>query len=228
VWSGLAYRRARGNDGAAAAVAAERALAEITGVVRMELTEGDVPAYNDAAMRVGATRWASSPAPARAAGRRPAIMTVPGRTGETCILLIDENDDTEHPLAKRCTYGIVWTASAALNREGSALALAVQQTESWRELWVFRNSARGWMVSVLPPASTRPELGVAEFAGWVPGGAKMLVAREARGEGRYRRRFEIVRLDTLATETQASEPDALRAFQRWQDPSWKRETLALR
>jgi hypothetical protein len=52
----------------------------------------------------------------------------------------------------------------------------------------------------------------------------------ARGEGRYRyrRRFAVLRLDTLAIETQASEPGALRAFQRWQDASWKRETLGLR
>lgn len=228
VWSGLAYRRARSIDREAAAAAAERALAELAGIVKMELTEEDVATYNDAGVRVGASRWATPPAPAAAADRQPQLATVPGKPGETCVLLVDANNDAAHPLASRCTYGLVWTASAALNREGNALAFAVQQTETWRELWVFRKSVKGWTVRVLPPAITAPDLGYAEFAGWVPGGAKMLVAREARGEGRYRRRFEVVRLDTLAIETQASEPGALRAFRRWQDAAWKRETLSLR
>ncbi len=227
VWSGLAYRRARNIDREAAAAAADRALAELAGIVKMELTEEDVAIYNDAAMRVGASRWAAAPAPA-AAERQPQLATAPGKPGETCILLVDAKNDAAQPLAKRCTYGIVWAASTTLNREGNALSLAVQQTETWRELWVFRKSAKGWTVRVLPPDTTATDLGYAEFAGWVPGGAKMLVAREARGEGRYRRRFEVVRLDTLAIETQASEPGALRAFQRWQDASWKRETLSLR
>lgn len=227
VWSGLAYRRARSIDREAAAAAADRALAELAGIVKMELTEEDVPTYNDAAMRVGASRWASSPAPA-AADRQPQLATAPGKPGETCIWLVDAKNDAAHALASRCTYGIVWMASATLNREANALALAVQQTETWRELWVFRKSVKGWTIRVLPPAAAAPEVGYSEFAGWVPGGAKMLVAREARGEGKYRRRFEVVRLDTLAIEMQASEPGALRTFQRWHDASWKRETLSVR
>lgn len=61
--------------------------------------------------------------------------------------------------------------------------------------------------------------------GW-PG--RRVRAREARGEGRYRRNFELVRLDTLATVGQAPDPSLVRAFQRWQDPDWKRNTLSLR
>mgnify|MGYP003704401857 CR=1 FL=1 len=42
------------------------------------------------------------------------------------------------------------------------------------------------------------------------------------------RNFELLRLDTLATERQAADPSIMGAFQRWQDPQWKRNTLSLR
>jgi hypothetical protein len=48
------------------------------------------------------------------------------------------------------------------------------------------------------------------------------------GEGRYRRNFELVRLDTLATVRQVPDPSMMGAFQRWQDPAWKRQTLSVR
>lgn len=226
VWASLAYQRAR--KGEVADAAAQRALAELVAVSKTELTDDDLPAYSDAAMRVSASRWAAVPVPAAATGKGTHIVTVPGQAGETCVLLVDAKKDVEHPLAKRCTYGIVWVSSATLNREGTALALAVQQIETWRELWVFRKEIEGWTVGVLPPATTSPDVGYAEFAGWVPGGTQMLVAREAKAEGKYRRNFELMRLETLATVRQASDPGVLGAFQRWQDPSWKRQTLSLR
>ena len=80
----------------------------------------------------------------------------------------------------------------------------------------------------LPPAAATPEIGVAEWAGWVPGGQQMLVAREARGQGRYRKSFEVVRLEGLTTERVTGDVAALPLFQRWQDPAWKRQTLSLR
>jgi hypothetical protein len=67
-----------------------------------------------------------------------------------------------------------------------------------------------------------------EFAGWVPGGDRMLLAREARGEGRFTRRFEVLKLDTLTVDKQASTPDLLQAFGRWQDVNWKRATVSVR
>ena len=117
---------------------------------------------------------------------------------------------------------------STLNREGNALALAVQPMDAWREVWVFRKQGGGWTVRALPPATTMPGIGYAEFAGWVPGGTQMLVAREARGDGKYQRNYEVMRLDTLAVARQASDPGVLGAFQRWQDPSWKAQTLSLR
>jgi hypothetical protein len=74
----------------------------------------------------------------------------------------------------------------------------------------------------------QPQIGYAECAGWVPGGQQVLVAREARGEGRNKRSFELVRLDSLATERQSGDPGTLGAFQRWQDPAWKRASPSLR
>ena len=234
IWASLAYQHARAEgkpgDGTTAAAAAQRALAEFGRISKNELTDDDARLYSNAAMRVNASRWASLPAPAAEAkpGPRPQLLTIAGQPGETCILLVDAKHDAQRPLAKRCTYGIVWTGSATLNREGSALALAVQPTDSWRELWLFRKSGAEWSVLVLPPAAISPDVGYAEFAGWVPGGKEMLVAREALGEGKYKRNFELLRLDTLAPVRQSSDPAALGAFQRWQDPAWKQASLSLR
>jgi len=226
IFSALAYQRTR--QGQPADAPAQRALAELAGVSKGELTDVDLPAYNDAAMRTNASRWAALPAPAAGASRQPAIVTVAGQPGETCVLLVDAKHDAANPLAKRCSWSLVWTQSATLNREGNALALAVQPTEGWRELWLFRKGPGGWRIDVLPPATTGPDIGYAEFAGWVPGGKQVLVAREARGDGRYRRSYELVRLDSLTTERQSPDPTALGAFQRWQDPTWKRMTVSLR
>lgn len=224
VWSAIAYQHARKNE--AADFAARRGVAALEGVIQADLTDDDRRTYAEAAMRVNASRWAAMPARAESAGKKPRLAVAPGKPGETCVSLIDEDGDTRRPLVHRCTYGVVWTASAALNPEWTALTLAVQPTETWRELWVFGLTAEGWTIRVLPPAATAPDVGYAEFAGWVPGGRKMLVAREAKGENR--RRFEVVVLATLAAEQRAGDPGVLRAFQRWQDPQWKRETLSLR
>jgi hypothetical protein len=204
VYAAIAYQRTR--QGLPAVDVAQKALADLAGVSKTELTDVDQGAYSDAAMRVNASRWAALPsvaaAAARPAGNRPSIVTVAGQPGETCVLLVDANRDEKNPLARRCTYSIVWAGSASLNREGNALALAVQPLEAWRELWLFRKDERGgnWNISVLPPATTNPDLGYAEFAGWVPGGKQVLVAREARGEGKYKKSFEVLKLASLTAE----------------------------
>jgi hypothetical protein len=213
VWAGLAYQRAR--QGEPAYSAASRALSEFAAVRKTELAEEDLRAYREAAMRVNASRWAAVPAPAKPAH----IVITPGEPGETCVVLAN---------ARRCTYGLVWTASAAMNREGTSLALAVQPTEAWRELWVFQKSRGKWAIRILPPADTGPDVGYAEFAGWVPGGNDMLVAREAAVAGRHSRFFELVGVDTLAAKRRTNDPANLSALQRWQDPDWKRQTLSLR
>ena len=225
-WSSVAYQRAR--SGQAADAAARRALTALAGIRRSELADEDLAEYNDAAMRTGASRWAVAPAVAVPTARRLNVATEPGRPGETCVSLFEGRGAATAPAARRCTYGIVWTGSATANREASALAVAVQPTDSWLELWVFRKDAGAWTVQVLPPAASMPDIGYAELAGWVPGGAEMLVVREARGDGKYRRSFEVVRLDSLVVAHHAADPGVLGAFRRWQDPSWKGATLSMR
>jgi hypothetical protein len=230
VWSTVAYQRARAGI-ATADVAAQRAVAELAGVMRAELPDADQAAFAEAAMRANASRWAAvsaTSATLAASPRDPAIVTVPGQPGETCVLLVDAKNGASRPLARRCTYAVVWPQSATLNREGNALALAVQPMAAWRELWVFRRQGASWTVSVLPPGAGDPEIGYAEFAGWVPGGERMLVAREARAQGKTRRSYEMVRLDSLAVERGAADPAHFAAFRRWQDPAWKRMTVSLR
>lgn len=228
VWSTLAYEYSRLGE-AAAQPAAQRALDELAALRKADLPEEDAPLHNEAAMRVNASRWAASTDAALApAANRPAVVTVRGQPGETCVLLVDAKHDVAQPLVKRCTYALVWPQSATLNREGNALALAVQPMEAWRELWLFRRTAAGWTIDVLPPSNVAPELGYAEFAGWVPGGQQVLVAREARGEGKYRRNYEVVNMDTLTVQRQTADPATLGPFQRWQDAGWKRMTVSLR
>lgn len=232
VWSGLAYQRAR--RGEAALEAGQRALTDLAGIVRSELSDDDQVTFNDTAMRVNASRWAALPAIVAMPGdpQAPRIVTRAGAPGETCVMLVAAGDAARNAqrttLIERCTYGLVWLASASANREGNALTLAVQPLDSWRELWVLRKGADGWSIGVLPPAAVSPEAGYAEFAGWVPGASHLLVAREARGDGKYRRSFEVVRIESLASERQSGDPALLGPFQRWQDAQWKRHSVSLR
>lgn len=224
VAASLAYAQARGGDGSERAATA---LADFGRVEVSELTEDDLAVYNDTAMRVNAGRWLARPADAASTPTWGSLglVTSPGPDGQTCVQLRDARSG---PLAQRCSFGLVAPGSASLNREANAVALAVQVLDGWRELWVFVKSADGWRVEVLPPAAAAPGLGVAEFAGWVPGGRQMLVARESRADGRYRRAFELVSLTTLQTERQAAEPALLGAFQRWADPAWAHASPAMR
>ena len=224
VWAALAFDQVR--RGEPAASSGERSIAELSGADRNELGDEDLNAYAEAAIRVGASRWAATPVPAAPGGL--VVRTTPGAPGQTCVSLYKAGHESGDALATRCTYGTVWTASAASNPGATALSLAVQPLESWRELWVFRHAADGWRIDVLPPASQDPELGYVEFAGWVPGGERLLVARDVRTPAGAQRRFEVVRLDTLETEHQASSPQILAAFIRWQDPAWRRDSVTLR
>jgi hypothetical protein len=61
VWASLAFQQARRND-ASSTPAAQRALAELATVNKTELSDDDQREYTEAAIRVGASRWAAEPA----------------------------------------------------------------------------------------------------------------------------------------------------------------------
>ena len=230
VWASLVYQRARRADSNPSAVqaAGTRAVEELAAINKSELADADLNIYSDAAIRVGASRWAVEPVPTSAQVQKLSLITTPGQPGETCVNLVDAKHDQKNPLLKRCTYGVVWTASVRLNRDGSALALAVQPLDTWREMWVFRQGAESWSVDVLPPGLDSPNLGYVEFAGWVPGTTQMLAAREIKLGGRYKQSFELLNMSTLEVEKQADKPGNLTVFYRWQDPVWKGQTVSLR
>jgi hypothetical protein len=211
-------------------VAGSEALEALAGVDRSELADDDQSTWTDAAMRVGASRWAAEPVFAPSASNLH-VATQPGQPGETCVLLVDAKHGADHPLARRCTFGTVWTASARVDAGATAVTLAVQPLATWRELWMFRKGADGWTLQVLPPSTEASGVGYVEFAGWVPGTGQVLAAREVRDPqraSRFLRTYELLDGRTLATLKSADAPSSLKAFNRFQDPAWKRVTVSLR
>ncbi|MEO7936555.1 MAG: hypothetical protein ABIR27_09890 [Dokdonella sp.] len=224
VWASVAFQRTRrGEDGSEAA---ERALQELTSVDPRQLAESDTEDYTEASIRVGASRWAAQPmTPSKS---DLAIATEAGEPGQTCIALTDKKHPPKSPLIKRCTFATVWPNSVRIDAQGSALTLAVQPMEGWRELWLFHRVGDHWQIDIAPPGTDSPEVGYIEFAGWVPGGKKLLAARESRVGGRFQQSFEVLDLATLNVDKRADKPEYLSLFYRWQDPIWKAQTLSLR
>ena len=224
VWASVAFQRMRrGEDGPEAA---QRALQELTSVDPRQLADSDVDSYSEAAVRVGASRWAAEPLVTSKS--ELAIVTEAGEAGQTCIALVDKKHGSKSALLKRCTFATVWNNSVRVNAQSTVLALAVQPLEGWRELWVFQRDGDAWRVDAVPPGTDSPDVGYIEFAGWVPGSRKILAARESKVAGRFQQSYEVLDLATLSVDKRADKPDYLSVFYRWQDPVWKRQTLSLR
>jgi hypothetical protein len=222
VWAAIAFEQAR--HGESAALAGQRELTALLGVRVNDLGEDRRSEYVDTTVRVGASRWAAALSASRSS---PLTLSVPPNDpGQTCVAWKNPQAGAP-PLVQRCTYGIAWMASAQLIAQGQAVVLAVQPLQSWRELWIFHKRAGAWIVDVLPPGYEDPEEGYIEYAGYVPATRLLLVVRELKEHGRFVRRFAELRLDDLVTVKQASRPELLRDFGRWQDAAWRRDTLAL-
>jgi hypothetical protein len=240
IWAGLAHHLARKPDGNPALVqaAGQRAVEHLAGVDKSRLIDGDLLSWNEAAIRVGASRWAVLPQNAAPPAQgRPGIRLSAGEPGQTCIQIVEAQDrerkeaappESREQVFSRCTYGQVWPASLTVSPDGRMMTLAVQPLENWREMWVFRLEKEGWQADALPPSLDSPELGYVEFAGWVPGNEKFLVAREIVREGRGKTSFELWDRATLKVEKSADKPGNLTPFYRWQDPVWKGGTVAVR
>jgi hypothetical protein len=223
VWASLAFAQDRRHE--PAGNAATRALDELLAVHPDDLGDDRRPEYVDAVLRVSAVRWAGAPPAAQSA--KMTLGATPGDPGQTCVALAETQRPAAAVILRRCTYGSVRMASIQLIPQGPALLLAVQPLEGWRELWVFHQKAGSWAIDVLSPGLDNPEEGYVDFAGYAPGTRRLLIAREVKDRGRFRRSFEELRLDDLALVRQASRPDLLRDFGRWQDIAWRRDTLAL-
>jgi len=144
LWAARAHQQAR--LGRPAQAAAERAIAELAAVDKSEFTDDDRLEHTEAAIRVGAARWAAvgQDAMVRASAAGLRLVTAPGpEPGQTCVQLlaaetVGERGRGPRRLAERCTFGTVWTPSLAVRPGGDALVLAVQPLEGWTELWLFR------------------------------------------------------------------------------------------
>jgi hypothetical protein len=225
VWSTLAFDRARAAKDAESQAAAARAMSELALVPKAEISEGDTDTFADAGVRAAVSRVAVEVADA--VPTRVGLLPWTRSAGETCLTLVDPKILPPAPLHERCTFGVVWPSTVHAARSGSALVVAVSPLADWRELWAFHQVNGAWTVDVIAPAS-EIGLGYVEWAGFNPGGTRLLVARETRVGGSFARSFDIVRLDTLAVVAKAGRPNDLTSFYRWQSPAWKGQTLALR
>jgi hypothetical protein len=202
---------------------AAQAIENLAAVDKGELSDQDKAQYDETALRVGAIRLAAQPAVVL-----PKTMSiVAGEPGQTCLVV-----DT----ARRCTYGVVWPQSLSVSPNGLMMSIAVQPTETWREVWLLRKVDNTWVVDVLPPSTEAPNLGsgvgVVEFAGWVPADtkqeARILVARDTLEKTKVQTRFEVLRAASLSVEARANHPQTLFAFAKFQQASWRAATLTVR
>ena len=165
----VTYAHARRGDWQAARAdeeAAERALALVD---KSELADDDTLAYDEAAVRVAAVRWAAEPAPAAKPRRGDRAA---GKPGETCV---------RFGALAHCTYAVVWPASLRVAPHGDG-----HRVRAVAAAGVDRAGAccgAGHDEETLAPAAIDPDVGYVELAGFSPDGARLFVAREARMTG---------------------------------------------
>ncbi len=218
----VTYAHARKGDWQKARAAEAEAEKALAAVDKPELADDDALAYDEAALRVAAVRWAAETT--TTAGKT--IEIAAGKPGETCVRFAK----VEH-----CTYAVVWPSSVRVSPRGDAIAFAQSPLPSWTELVLLR---RGHEAETMAPAAVDPDVGYVELAGWSPDGARLCLAKEAKMTGPLgqpgtlapwmQRSFQIVKADGLLVEKQAARLDNFVSFRRWASAGWQRGTLALR
>jgi hypothetical protein len=225
----LAWHAHRSGDEDSGGRLAGEAIRQLALVERNTLADEDKNAYEQAALRASAVRWAADSGARTVATKSGLSVDVkPGKPGESCLKLFGKDKAL---LVERCTYGSVWANSLVTSARGDRATIAVQPLPGWSELWVLRAGSQGWSVDVLTPAIAEPELGYVESAGFSPDGERLLIVREAREDsGKLARRFQVLRASSpdLKVELQAATPRIIAAFRRFASPTWRRETLSLR
>ena len=184
----------------------------------------------------GPSTWTPCCASARSAGRpwtrrpdRPLTLSaVARRSGPDVRRALSGRP----PHLERRWSGAAPTGSCGWPRhariaEGPALVLAVQPLESWRELWVFHEEARELDGRCALARARRSRGRLRRFCRLRAGHAAPAHRARSKDRGRFRRRFEELRLDDLASGAAGECPELLRDFGRWQDVAWRRDTLAL-
>jgi hypothetical protein len=242
-----AFDQARQGNAEAAARSEGAAVRELALCDRGVLAPEDLDLYEEVAVRVAASRWATETPPKDAGKRAVAVTFAPRAPGETCVRVVERAGDkpgaaaspgapaspgaaaSHRLLGERCTFGVVWPSALRWAPSGTAATLAVQPLPAWTELWTLRRGDDGsWTFDTLTAAITDPDVGYVESAGFSPDGNHLLVVREARVAGHIARRFQVLGTSALAVEKWASNADKLIAFKRWSAPSWRTGTLALR
>jgi membrane protein implicated in regulation of membrane protease activity len=224
-----AFDEARQDHADAAARAEAAAVRELALCDRGVLAPEDLDLYDETAVRVAASRWATETPPKANPARKTVVSFAARQPGETCVRVTDGAAGKVRILGERCTFGVVWPSALRWAPSGTVATLAVQPLPAWTELWVLRRAADGtWSFETLTAAMTDPDVGYVESAGFSPDGGRLLLVREARAAGHLARRFQVVDAGSLAVQKWASSADKLVAFKRWSAPSWRAGTLALR
>jgi len=227
-----AFDEARRGNLEPAARAEAAAVRELALTDRGVLAPEDGDLYEDVAIRVAASRWATEPEQKPSGKRNVDVVFAPRDEGETCVRVVQPTAAGKtRTLGERCTYGLVWKNALRWAPSGSIATIAVQPLAAWTEVWVLRRGGDGaWSLETLTPATADPDnaVGYVEAAGFSPDGAHLLVVREARAGAQVTRRFQVVGATTLVVEKWAAHVDKLGAFKRWSAPSWRAGTLALR
>lgn len=227
-----AFDEARRGNLEPAARAEAAAVRELALTDRGVLAPEDAELYEDIAIRVAASRWATEPEPKAAAKRAVDVTFAPRDEGETCVRVVPAAPAGKtRTLGERCTYGLVWKNALRWAPAGNLATVAVQPLAAWTEVWVLRRGGDGaWTIEALTPATADPDtaVGYVEAAGFSPDGGRLLVVREARAGAQVTRRFQVVEATTLVVEKWAAHADKLGAFKRWSSPGWRAGTLALR